>query len=72
MSHKAAKAIRKIIRAGGTDPRQVKLASGPRFIAGALPGIHPGCTFIPRDLVPNCGRALYRNTKRLHRSGAFA
>lgn len=72
MSHKSAKQLRKILRAGGNDPRQVKLASHPFFMPTTLPGAGPGCMFVPRDFVKSCGRALYRGMKKLHRQGAFA
>lgn len=72
MSHKAAKQLRKILRAGGNDPRQVTLARKPYHIAPLIPGTGPGCIFVPRDFVPSCGRALYRGMKKLGRTRAFA
>jgi hypothetical protein len=72
MSHKAAKAIRKTIRAGGTDPRQTNVNLGKSNFIPGFPG-EPGALFKgQRTLKPGCGRALYRNTKRLHRTDAFA
>jgi hypothetical protein len=72
MSHKAAKALRKILRAGGNNPRRVELTRKPYHIAAPMLGSGPGCTFIPRNLAANCGRALYLGMKKLGRARAFA
>lgn len=72
MSHKVAKQLRKILRAGGNDPRQVTLTSKPHRIAPLILGAGPGCMFIPRDLAANCGRKLYLGMKKLGSAHAFA
>lgn len=72
MSHKAAKAARTILRAGGNDPRQVNINLGKSHFIPGFPG-GPGALFKgQRTLKPGCGRALYRGMKKLHRADAFA
>ncbi|MGZ3681729.1 MAG: hypothetical protein ACXVDI_24475 [Ktedonobacterales bacterium] len=69
MSHRVAKQLRKSLRAGGNDPRQINVHLGKSHFIPALGG--PGALFKgKRTLQANCGRALYRNLKKL-RAHAF-
>ena len=70
MNARHAKSIRRGVRAQGLHPRAVKLKEAkPLFIQAFPVTAGPGCYFHRRELVPNCGRAVYRNLKKAVRNG---
>jgi hypothetical protein len=69
MSHKVAKKLRKILRAGGNNPRDVRVAKGAPITKNINWATF---SYGARILQANCGRALYRGMKKLSRAGAFA
>lgn len=69
MSHKMAKSQRRAVRAIEKHPREVALKREPFLISAFLPGTGPGAMFHPREMVPSCGRAIYRTLKKAERKG---
>lgn len=64
MSHKNAKAVRRTLRATGDDPREVQLVPRRPITLFNLFGASRGSFLGQRNLMPTCGRAIYREAKQ--------
>lgn len=69
MSQSNAKAQRRAVRAIGKHPREIELTRAPFHIPAFPANAGPGCMFHPREMVPSCGRAVYRTLKKAERKG---
>lgn len=68
MNARKSRTQRRAVRQIGKDPREVVLTRG----SYTIPSMHPlgiGCTFTPREMRPDCGRAIYRTLKKAERRG---
>jgi hypothetical protein len=69
MSHKQSKIARRAVRAIGKHPREVELVPTKPIMLFDLFGAPRGQFLGQRNLLPACGRAIYRMAKKADRKG---